>query len=392
MAYIMHIKTKEDKITNEYDVSEIVHDIEFTTSMIGQAGKLTFTLEKDPNDILSISVGSLVQFWDCDIQGKTPIFQGNVFKIGTDSTESYKVIAYDQLRYLQNPIMKTFGDDKTLTDIFELLCDEFELKYSKTYNWLTAGSKLTIEGNTFLETSVFDVLQYYINRANNEYVSTILQFNGKRFPFQRFYIKDNFGTLELREVAYDFMYDEKTNQPKTEFLIIGNESLLMNYQYETDIDSDTFNEIVFTYNEKNQKQTSKTNEQVQSKTIVATIQAGTPISGTKTHLDGTTIGKDTIPKWGKLRKMIEVNTIENKALLGNYYKDVLELSNEPKRSMKLSAIGYNGINAGSSFILKLDKLKINYPVYVLSATHYYNADKHTMDLNVCANSEMEVFE
>ena len=387
--YIMHIKTK-NKYIDTYDVSEIVHDIEFTTSIIGQAGKLSFTLEKDPNDVLSIDIGSLVQFWDCDINGKTPIFQGNVFKIGTDSTESYRVVAYDQLRYLQNPIMKSFNDDKTLTDIFELLCDEFEIKYSKNYGWLTGGGKLAIEGNTFLETTVFDVLQYYMNHANNEYVSTKIKFNEKSFPFQRFYIKDNFGTLELREVAYDFAYDEK-NKPRTEYLIIGDESLLMDYQYESDIDSDTYNEIVFTFNEKDSKQASQTNKQVQSKTVVATIQAGTPISGTNTYLDGTTIGKDTIPKWGKLRKMVEVNTIEDKVLLGNYYKDVLELSNVPKRSMKLSAIGYNGINAGSSFILKLDKLKINYPVYVLSATHYYNADKHTMDLDVCTNSEMEVF-
>lgn len=393
MAYIMHIySSKEENEVEGFEVSEIVHDIDHTTSLTGQAGKLTFTLEKDLKNELSINVGSLVKFWNLDslTKKKTPIFMGYVFTISVNNEDNYRIVAYDQTRYLQNHTMFVLEEDKMdLIEVFEHFCKTYKLNYNEEFKWKTVGDLLKITKNVFPDNSVFDILQYCMSDADTRYVSTKVKMNGISFPFQKFYIKDNFGKLELREIAYDYVYDEYGAE-KNDALIIGDESLLTTYDYSVDIDKDTYNEIIFTYNEKS-KSSSKSNKQVDKKRVVAVIQAGTEIKDTKTNLDGTTIGEDTIPKWGILSKLVEVNDISDKDMLGLYYKDVLELSNNPTHSMRLSAIGYDGIIAGSSFVLKLDKLKINYPVYVVSATHHYNADIHTMDLEVNTNTEIEVF-
>ena len=56
--------------------------------------------------------------------------------------------------------------------------------------------------------------------------------------------------------------------------------------------------------------------------------------------------------------------------------------------MKIEALGFNGINAGDGFVFRLNKLGIENMVYVLSATHHYNADIHTMTLEVSTAKNM----
>ena len=56
--------------------------------------------------------------------------------------------------------------------------------------------------------------------------------------------------------------------------------------------------------------------------------------------------------------------------------------------MKLEALGYNGVNAGDGFLLRLKKLNYEGMVYVISATHNYGSDMHTMSLEVCTAKNM----
>ena len=138
-------------------------------------------------------------------------------------------------------------------------------------------------------------------------------------------------------------------------------------------------------------ETTETNKQVEEKQSYFVIQAGGEIKETNTKLDEQTIGEATIPKWGKLRKFVTLNDSSYVYALETYAKNQIELFNQPTRSMKLSALGYDGLYAGNSFIFKLGKLKINYPVYVISATHHYNGDSHTMELEINVNPKMEMF-
>lgn len=400
MSLTMHIYNKTDGGVDGFDVSELAHSIEYTTSILGKPGKLTFILEKDPNNILSVGVGSLVKFWHSDNEkdAEKPIFSGNVFTIGTDRTEAYRVVAYDQMRYLQNHENKLIPDDENdLEYYFNEICSQYKFKnkvagwkkYLKNYN--------NIRGENFVDVSAFDILQYCMNdyAMNNMLKITATNFNYTGFSetnelmkgsffHPKFYLRDNFGTLELREIFTDFVYNENGEERK-EFLVIGDESLLTDYQYEIDIDKDTYNEFYIMGNKKGDSGEQADTNEKNDKTLVFAIQAGSPISGTNTSLDGKTIGKNTIPDWGILRRIITVNTTELDSGLYYYIEELVNLSNHPSRSMKLSALGVDGVCAGSSFVFSLKKLNISYPAYVISATHYYDGDLHKMDLEINTN-------
>lgn len=465
MSLTMHIYSKKDDTSQGWDVSEIVHDIEYTTSILGQPGKLTFVLEKDMYDSgLQISVGSLVKFWhsDDDLEEEKPVFMGNVFTIGTDRSDAYRVVAYDSLRYLQNHDDMCI-EDKTVEDVFKVICKSCGIPDNKCKIVGNIDKSIKIKSKVFIDSSYFDILQYAIDWTNSYALTseveklqdikvgdevyysggeswkssdedtpattnrtagnakvTLIKENAKhKYHIQGidsnvygwvnessvtsekqlnqlmdnfYYIRDNFGTIELRETKYCGTYDENGNRIKN-WLIIGDGSLLTNYQYEVDIDKNTFNEFYFKYNNKNKNSNSdsETNQQVQDKILIGAIQAGTKISETNTKLDETIIGEDTIPKWGKLRKYVTVNDISDKDLLAEYMKINVEHFNQPTRSLKLSALGYDGVYAGDTFYLLLGKLKLSNAVYVLNATHHYNGDSHTMDLEVNTSPAMEVF-
>lgn len=413
----MHIYSKREDSSDGWDVSEIVHDIEYTTSILGQAGKLTFTLEKDTSeDPLRISIGSLVKFWHSDKEVKkgekgNPVFFGNIFKIGTDSNENYKVVAYDPTRYLQNHLYRAIKaeDEKTLIDVFNDICSVFKLKNDIVYHkpnssdyWNIYQGKLS--KRTFIDVSAFEILQTCMGNAayvdqteiNPELLAYLPETETSIIP--RYYIRNDFkadgtATVGLHEILCDFLFDENGKRRK-DFLVIGDESLLSDYNFDIDIDNETYNLFIFMYaKEKNSNsKNTESNKQVDEKENFIAFQAGTEITDTKTELDGTIIGENTAPKWGVLSKVFEIKKNTDKYVLSEYAKTVVELYNQPTRSMKLSAIGYDGVYAGNSFYLSLDKLKIKYPVYVISATHKYNGDSHTMDLEVNTNPKMGLFE
>lgn len=408
MSLTMHIyNTKEIG----FDVSEIVHDIEYTTSILGQAGKLTFTLEKDltPNSEFQIDVGSLVKFWhsDDDDEKEKPVFLGHVFTVSTDSAESCRVVAYDSTRYLQNHENLIIPErENNLEYFFNLICTMEKFGKSEIVNWNKyITGNVGIRGQVFQDESAFNILLFcmedyavsnflYITAKNFNMIEAGL--NGMKIRTAhvtpRFYIRDNFGTLQLREIFTDFIYNDDGTE-KNEFIIVGDESLLTDYQYEVDIDKDTFNEFYFMYNKTKNgaNNTTETNRQVDEKSLIVALQAGTEIKNTNTKLDGQVIGEDTIPKWGSLRKIITLNdsTLDGNAVF--YIKELVELFNKPTRSMRISALGYDGLYAGNSFIFSLKKLKINYPAYIISATHRYDGGSHTMDLEVNTNPMMELY-
>ena len=393
----------EDQISKQvFDVSTLVHDIEHTTSLYGQPGKLTFLIEKDPNDDLQISCGSLILFWCED----TPVFYGFVFKIGTDRTECYRVTAYDQMRYLQNHdyfMMK----DMSLNDVFEKICNALKIKNKKILGKAKLN-KSKLDSKHFADVSYFDILQHCINESNISRIKVeIMNEDGsftqtydpakldKTFP-TIFFIRDNFGTLELNDIESNVKYRRTNNdegssklgwyggklvgyredlRPQLEPLIIGDESLLTDYQYELDIDKNTYNEV-YVMNVISDGESEKTED---GRYLVTS--------------DGKRLGvakqdNQSIDKYGLLRKIQNVQSSMNDVKLEEYAKLLLDNYSGPTRTMKIEALGFNGINAGDGFLLRLKKLGIESMVYVLSATHHYNSDLHTMSLEVSTHKGM----
>lgn len=383
-----------------YVISTLVHNIEHTTSLYGQPGKLTLTVKKDPLNVLQISCGSRIAFWHNDF----PIFNGFIFNIKTDSTGDYKVIAYDQMRYLQNHDYFLI-EDMNIQEIFTTICNALKIQYKMLGQ--AKSSQQKVNKKHFADASYFDMLQYAITETNNSFVTERVykddgsfedvydpEMSSDKIPIC-FFIRDNFGILELNDIesnvkyrrtgidggmnrawtGKEWYYYNESLKPELEPLIIGDESLLTNYEYELDIDKDTYNEVYVMHTESDGK-SQKTKD---GRQIVTS--------------DGKVLGiakqdKTSLKKYGLLRKIQNVNSSMTDTQLEHYAQILIDNSSSPTRTLKLEALGYNGVNAGDGFLLRLNKLGIESMVYVLSATHHYNADMHTMSLEVCTARNM----
>ena len=310
-----------------FDVSELASQIQYFTDIEGQAGKLSFVLEKDPNDILSISIGSIVMFKVKEDMVDKGIFFGTIFNIGTDATEAYKVTAYDSMRYLANEDVY-FMKEKSASDLFNDICVKTNIK---NYGVKTPSSYI-------LEPYLFNKKSYYsmIDYACSETLS-----NSPDHPF--YFVRDVFGTLEFNELE----------NAKTDY-IIGDGSMLTDYKYELDIDSDTYNRVkVVKASEKNGITSVEIDQSVQN-----------------------------IAKWGLLQFIKTVGDKVDEGKMKDYASQILNLKNRVKKSMKLNALGIPDLRAGSGFLFVLDKLNIKEWMYIKSITHNYDRDNHTMEMEV----------
>ena len=390
MAYTMHIINRETG--DGFDVSTLAHDISYSTTLEGQPGKLTFTLEKDPNEILTLTNGDVVKFWCEDAK----VFYGYIFSLKTDSKQKCQVTAYDQLRYLQNHDF-VFMQDMNLKTFFEKICTESKITKFKVLGQalkLTDADKL--HDYFFNDVSYFDMFQHAIAETNNHYIteggdSMLSDTEGTKA--YKFFLRDNFGTLELNDIENNLLFSDTgiTGDMSEEWtggenvsheksvgiapLIIGDESLLMDYEYELDIDNDTYNQIFL-------METIKSNSETKDKQTTNKV------------LSLAKQDDKAVKKWGVLRKIVNLKTsykdgtAENKKQIEQYMALSLLEGAQPSRSLKLTALGYNGINAGDGFYLQLKKLNIGQMMYVISATHNYEGNKHTMELEVSTSRNL----
>lgn len=303
-----------------FDITSLISEVNYTTSLSEQPGTLKFIIQKDPNELLQINNGSIINF---KFKGKN-IFYGYVFNIATDMTETYSVTAYDQMRYLKYENSMYTGK-MTASELFKKICIDNEFKYK-----IVTPSKYIIPEFFHDKKTLFSIIQKGIMYANiNE--------------SKQYYIRDNIGVLE-------FIDHEKT---KTN-LVIGEKSLLTSYQFETSIDKDTYNYVkVVRQNDKTKK------------------------------LDiWLTTDSSTVKRWGKLQYLQEAEKEMNKAQIIELSNNILKQKNKETQSMKLTALGVSEIIAGSGFLLQIDSLNIKQFMSVLTATHTFTKDLHMMDLEV----------
>ena len=396
-----------DQSSNEgFDISELVHDIQYTTTLYGQAGKLTFLVEKDPNDEFKMSLGSLVMFWCDDV----PVFYGYAFRIGTDRTECYQVTAYDQMRYLQNHDYLLM-EDKNLRQVFKKICAGTRIK---NYKLLGKAKTATQKVNKkhFADASYFDMLTYAMQETSNFYVSERVYNDDGTFETMydpsategvmqvKFFVRDNFGVLELNDIesnvkyrrtgieggmtrvwtGSEYYYYDESLLPQLEPLIIGDESLLTDYKYEIDIDTETYNDV-YILNTKSDGKSEKTEVRKGEDERYLVTSDGKQLGIAKQNAE-------SIKKYGTLRRIANIKSPMTESQMESYAKLILDNYSTPKKTMKLEALGYNGVNAGDGFLLRLKKLNYEGMVYVISATHNYGSDMHTMSLEVCTAKNM----
>lgn len=331
-----------------FDISDLVSGIQYSTFLEGQPSKLTFTLQKDPSGKLSIHNGSKIQFRR---DGKG-IFLGYVFNMGTDATETYKITAYDQMRYLKNEDTRLVANI-SVGDLFKKICDEFQLKNNK----LVVPCNFVCPKKVYEGQTLFSILNDQIQKANIDANKEGTSAKDRKYYF----LRDNFGTLELNEIS----------QLKSDVLL-GEASLLSSYQFEISTDKNTYNQIklVKKYNDKDEK--------------------GKKIKGGEQHIVPYVVKDSGTQKvWGILQKVINVDENMNKGEITDLGKKYLKQMNRETRTLKLSALGVDGITSGVGIKVDIPHLRTNkdgktefIDMWVVNATHNYNKDMHTMELDV----------
>ncbi|MEG0297628.1 MAG: hypothetical protein RR620_12990 [Clostridium sp.] len=305
-----------------YDISDLVSDIDFTTEMEGNPGKLTCTINVTQNSNY-VSEGSPVSFK----VGNVNVFWGYVFKIKKSSNHELNITAYDQLRYLKSKDTYVFNG-LTCDGIFKKICSDYDIKSKIVHtSWHTLPQRIN-DNKTLAE-----MIQYGFDK-------TLIDTG------DWFMMRDNFGTLECLNV-----WEEKTD------LAIGDESLLNDYNYDSDIE-DSFNQVKLV----------KENKETKKRELY--------------------IVKDSsnMKRWGTLQFFETVNEDMNAAQIEERANMLLKHYNKIKKNLKLECIGDLRVKAGSGIVLIIKDLENSIPynqyVIVNKVTHNFKNSNHTMSIEV----------
>ena len=137
-------------------------------------------------------------------------------------------------------------------------------------------------------------------------------------------------------------------------VVIGDKSLLTDYTYKTDIDSQTYNSVKL----------ARPNEETgKAETVVAE--------------DSANIGQ-----WGLLQLYQEVDGAVNTAQMTAQAQATLSFYNRRLRTLKVSSLGVLGLRAGNMVRMKVDGLgdiDLDQLVLLEKVTHTWEQNVHTME-------------
>lgn len=300
-----------------YDYAPIVEQVTYTTNRKLSAGELNFTyIQKVP---VNMTEGAKVQFY---VNGRG-IFEGYVFTIEQDRQGIVEVTAYDQLRYLKTNESYAFIG-KTLGEIINQIATDMQLQTGTLENTGYVIPMLTKE-----DTQCLDIIDYALG---------LTQYNtGKTYS-----IFDDFGKISLRE-AGSLLSAE----------IIGNRSLLTDYTFKSDIDSDTYNQI---------KLVRPNKETGQGDVYIFN--------------DSSTIGK-----WGLLQKYEKVDENLNEAQISEQGNIMMAYYDRVLKDVSVDCIGIPGLRAGGMVTLKIrdiPELRSGYRLLLDKVKHKFSNGEHTM--------------
>ena len=292
-------------------------EIKWTTERKGAAGKLEFNIVKD--NIINFEEGNPVSF-KVDNQN---VFYGFVFKKKRDKEQIIKTTAYDQLRYLKNKDTMVYTN-KRADELVKIIANNYQLNVGTLENTGYAIAKKT-EDNKELFDIILNAVDETIRNRKEMYV-----------------LYDDFGKLclkNLERMKVGILIDEETGQ---------------NFDYESSIDSDTYNQIKLTYD------------------------------NSETGKREVFMAKDSsnINKWGVLQYF---DTIDEKTNGAVKAKALLDLYNQKTRNLQIKdAYGDIRVRGGSLIVVNLDlgDVKLQNFMLVEKATHKFKNGEHFMDLTL----------
>lgn len=272
---------------------------------------------------ISFIEGDAVRF---SVDGQV-IFLGWVFTKSRDRYAVIDVTCYDQLRYLKASASYCFVG-RTAGDIIREIAQDFQLAIGALDDTGYAIPTLVKE-----DKSCLDIISAAIQ-------DTLLA-TGKLYTFF-----DDAGALSLREAGAMVAAG-----------VVGEGSLLLDYTYKTDIDEHTYNSIKLV----------RPNEATGRGDVFQVVDSG------------------NIARWGLLQRYQTVDEALNSAQAAAKAKTMLSYYNRRWRTLKVSALGLNGLRAGQMLMMdvpNLGDIHLFGPVLLEKVTHTYEHDAHTMDFEV----------
>ena len=304
------------------DYSEVFASGDWETKRFDAHGKLSFKGQEHSG--IALPEGTAITFKD---DGQT-VFCGYIFTATRDRYGNVSYTAYDQLRYLKANASYSW-ENVTLEQIILEIAADFSLKVGNLAATGYTFPSLVKENESCLDI-IFDAL------------STVIYQTGKIFCFY-----DEAGTLVLREVK-DLIQTG----------VIGDESMMTDYEYQRDIDSETYNRIKLV---RPNQETGRTDVYIHEDT-------------------------DSIKKWGLLQYYDKVDKNQNEAQIDQLCEAYLKYYNRVLQTLTIEAMGITGIRAGMIIpvlIRDIQELSFNRVLLVEKVTHSYEgSDYHTMSLEV----------
>ena len=312
----------QDSQTGEKkDISELVQEVVWTTTLEGTAGQLSFTLIPSNCDFPS---GSVVWF---SVPNKANIFRGYIFTTSITKTRALNVLAYDQLRYLKNVDTYVFKNMAT-HQIFEKICKDLQLKYEIAAQVDYICAPVTRD-----------------NRALSEMIQLAIDETFTKTG-EYLFMRDNFGTLVL-----DNLMNHRLNYLLDKYI------LTLDFSYSRSIDENVANRIKL-------------------------VRAGKDGSETQISFSQDT---NNVARWGVLQHYEVISSEGNQKELDDRAQKLLELKNKPVEKLSFSTEGKLDVFAGCGLYINVDEIaqnKVNKFCVITSARHTFKNQEHTMSIEV----------
>ncbi|NQX68069.1 hypothetical protein HQN90_18250 [Paenibacillus alba] len=253
-----------------------------------------------------------------------PVFYGFIFSIDRGRSEDVKITAYDQMRYLMSNETYVFKN-VTASEIIQTIAADFKLETGSI-----ADSGYVIPSMVEDGAKLMDIVCKALDKT---VIAT------KKI----FVLYDDFGTLRLRD-ADDWHMD----------FILGDVSLVYDYELKRSIDSDTYNRIKFVRDNKETKMRD--------------------VYFLEDH--------NNIAKWGRLQHFQKVDEKMNPAQINELIELTMKAKNQETKTFSLQAIGDIRIRAGCRVFVYIQDEGINQYYQVEECSHNFDGSEHTMKLDL----------
>lgn len=314
-----------------YDATQLCEsEITVTTERKGQPGKLTFKIARD------ICQGQKINFVEGNrvelIVNDYNMFKGYIFTKSRTKEQIITVTAYDQLRYLKNKQFYNYTNKKA-GDVVKMIASDFKLTVGEIEDTGYVIGARREENET-----LFDVILNAIDLTN---------VNTKKL----YTLYDDFGKICLKHI----------NNMKLPLMFVSDDISLIDFNYKTDIDSDTYNRIKL-YKDDDEK-----------------------------GVRDIYVAEDSLnqAKWGILQYYESVPDHYNSAQIQEVANRLLALKNRVKKTLSIEFIANNlgeeKIRGGSGIMVKIDDLGESSACnwfMVNKATHTFKNNEHSVKVDI----------